>query len=75
LLPAHSPLYETAFQAGTSESHQSGTTSEIANLQMQELKELQYKEDQLKKKEENNTQNFNRMIFLTLWALKTSHSD
>lgn len=42
---------------------------------MQELKELQYKEDQLKKKEENNTQNFNRMIFLTLWALKTSHSD
>ncbi len=33
---------------------------------MQELKELQYKEDQLKKKEENNTQNFNRMIFLTL---------
>jgi hypothetical protein len=66
LLPAHSPLYETAFQACTSESHQSGTTSEIANLQMQELKELQYKEDQLKKKEENNTQNFNRMIFLTL---------
>jgi hypothetical protein len=30
---------------------------------MQELKELQYKEDQLKKKVENNTQNFNRMIF------------
>jgi hypothetical protein len=30
LLPAHSPLYVTAFQAGTSESHQSGKTSEIA---------------------------------------------
>ncbi len=45
------------------------------HLQMQELKELQYKEDQLKKKEEKNTQNFNRMIFLTLWALKTSQSD
>jgi hypothetical protein len=50
LLQAHSPLYETAFLAGTSESHQSGTTSEIANLQMQELKELQYKEDQLKRR-------------------------